>query len=207
MLSRDRWYPFEEMSDFHRDINRAFGWSGAPIKSGQSWLPAAEVTSGSEGWTIRMGLPGIDPKDVSVDLDHNVLTISGERTTPEGEDKKHLSELGYGRFTRSFTLPASGHGRHREGGGEVRARDAGIDASRDRGDKAKTDQNRRVDPRTPQAGVLSLPQAYAPRAGIRFRIPARLISAEAAGPQHRRYFFWSAISESSAASLAFCSSS
>ena len=105
MLSRDRWYPFEEMSNFHRDINRAFGWSGAPIKSGQSWLPAAEVTSGSEGWTIRMGLPGIDPKDVSVDLDHNVLTISGERTTPEGEDKKHLSELGYGRFTRSFTLP------------------------------------------------------------------------------------------------------
>ena len=105
MLSRDRWYPFEEMSDFHRDINRAFGWSGAPLKSGQSWLPAAEVTSGSEGWTIRMGLPGIDPKDVSVDLDHNVLTISGERTTPEGKDKKHLSELGYGSFMRSFTLP------------------------------------------------------------------------------------------------------
>ena len=105
MLSQDRWYPFEELSGFHRDLNRAFGWSGAPIKSGQSWLPASEVTSGSEGWTIRMGLPGIDPKDVSVDLDHNVLTISGERTTPEGEEKKHLSELGYGRFTRSFTLP------------------------------------------------------------------------------------------------------
>ena len=105
MLSLDRWNQFEEISDFHRDVNRAFGWSGVPVKSGLSWLPAAEVTSGSEGWTIRMGLPGIDPKDVSIDLDHSVLTISGERTTPEDKDKKHLSELGYGRFTRSFTLP------------------------------------------------------------------------------------------------------
>ena len=105
MLSLNRWNPLEEISDFHRDINRAFGWSGAPIRGDLSWLPAAEVTSGSEGWTIRMGLPGIDQKDVSVDLDHSVLTISGERTSPADKDKKHLSELGYGRFTRSFTLP------------------------------------------------------------------------------------------------------
>jgi HSP20 family protein len=105
MLSLDRWNPFEEISDLQRDINRAFGWSGTPTKGALSWLPPAEVTSGSEGWTIRMGLPGIDPKDVSVDLDKNVLTVSGERTTPEEKNKRHLSELGYGRFTRSFTLP------------------------------------------------------------------------------------------------------
>ena len=105
MLSLNRWKPFEEISDFHRDIDRAFGRSGASTLSGSSWLPAAEVTSGSEGWTIRMSLPGIDQKDVSVDLDHSVLTISGERTARDDKTKKHLSELRYGRFTRSFTLP------------------------------------------------------------------------------------------------------
>ena len=105
MLSLTRWNPFEEMSDFHHDIDRAFGWSVAPPRRGLSWLPAAEVTSGSEGWTIRMALPGIDQKDVSVDLDHSVLTVSGERTVPEEKAKRHVSELGYGRFTRSFTLP------------------------------------------------------------------------------------------------------
>ncbi len=62
MLSLDRWNLIEETSDFHRDINRAFGWSGVPVKSGLPWLPAAEVTSGSEGWTIRMGLSRNRPK-------------------------------------------------------------------------------------------------------------------------------------------------
>ena len=105
MLSLTRWNPFEEMTSFHRDFDRAFGMTDEPVKQNWSWLPAAEVTSGSDGWTIRMALPGIDPKDVNVDLDHHVLTISGERSVREEKTKKHMSELGYGRFTRSFTLP------------------------------------------------------------------------------------------------------
>ena len=105
MLSLSRWNPFEEMSSFHRDLDRAFGWSDGSTRRNWSWLPAAEVTSGSEGWTIRMALPGIAPKDVNVELDHHVLTISGERAVSADETKKHVSELGYGRFSRSFTLP------------------------------------------------------------------------------------------------------
>ena len=52
-----------------------------------------------------MALPGIDPKDVHVDLHQNVLTITGERTLNEEKSEQHVSEIGYGRFERSFTLP------------------------------------------------------------------------------------------------------
>ena len=107
MLSLTRWRPFNEMTDSHGDVDRVFGrllgdWPAAPE---WSWLPATEATSGSEGWTLRMALPGIDPKDVHVELTGRVLTISGERSVKDEQTARHLSEIGYGRFERRFTLP------------------------------------------------------------------------------------------------------
>ena len=107
MRSLTRWHPFNEMTDVQRDIDRVFGpmlgdWSATPE---WSWLPATEATSGSEGWTLRMELPGIDPNDVHVELTGKVLTVSGERTAKDEQTDRHLSEIGYGRFERRFTLP------------------------------------------------------------------------------------------------------
>ena len=68
-------------------------------------MPATEVTSTAQGWKVQMALPGIDPKDVHVDLNNNVVSITGERTTKGEKSEQHLSEIGYGRFERSFTLP------------------------------------------------------------------------------------------------------
>ena len=107
MLNLTRWRPFNELTDFHRDVDRVFGqmlgdWPATPE---WSWLPATETTSGSEGWTLRMALPGIDPKDVHVELAGKVLTVSGERSVKDEQTDRHLSEIGYGRFERRFTLP------------------------------------------------------------------------------------------------------
>lgn len=107
MLSLSRWRPFDEMTNLHHEVDRAFGrvLGGSPATSAWSWLPATEATSGSDGWTLRMELPGIDPKDVNVELQGNVLTVSGERSVKEEKADRHLSEIGYGRFERRFTLP------------------------------------------------------------------------------------------------------
>ena len=107
MLSLNRWSPFDEMTNLHREVGRAFGrvpaeWSATRERS---WLPAVEAASGSEGWTLRMALPGIDPKDVHVDLHGKVLTVSGERTVKDENTDRQLSEIAYGRFERRFTLP------------------------------------------------------------------------------------------------------
>ena len=107
MLSLTRWNPFDELTDLHRELDRVFGRSmrGDKADKGWSWVPATEVTSDKEGWKVRMGLPGIEPKDVHVELNHNVLTVTGERTGKEEDTDRHISEIGYGRFERTFTVP------------------------------------------------------------------------------------------------------
>ena len=108
MLSLTRWHPFDEMNNLHRAVDRAFGGTpdGWPETHNSSWLPATEATSGNDGWILRMALPGIDPKDVHVELHGKVLTVSGERTVTDEETDRHLSEIGYGRFERRFTVPS-----------------------------------------------------------------------------------------------------
>ncbi len=109
MLSMTRWNPFAELNSLHREMDRVVGRYIADEETGlgrSAWVPATEIRSSQEGWTLRMALSGIDPNDVQVDLHHNTLTISGERTRTEG-DGQHTSELHYGRFERSFTLPSN----------------------------------------------------------------------------------------------------
>ena len=110
MLSMTRWNPFEELTGLHREMDRVFGRyvgderAGAPATA---WVPATEVSSGDDGWKIRVALPGIDPQDVHIDLHGNSLTISGERTRAETNGRGRPSEFHYGRFERAFTLPAN----------------------------------------------------------------------------------------------------
>ena len=107
MLTLARWNPFDELTPLHREMERVFrrSWGEVPAGKDRSWVPATEVTSGTEGWTVRMALPGIDSRNVRVDLHHNVLTVTGERASNEKDGERHVSEIGYGRFERSLTLP------------------------------------------------------------------------------------------------------
>lgn len=109
MLSMTRWNPFAELNGLHREMERVFGRYVDEESTGtgrSAWMPATEISSSKEGWTLRMALPGIDPKEVQIDLHANTLTISGERARTE-EDGDHTSEFHYGRFERSFVLPSN----------------------------------------------------------------------------------------------------
>ncbi len=107
MLRMTRWNPFEELTNLHSEMDRVFGGPRGLYAAGKesSWEPDAEISSGNEGWTVRMALPGIDSKDVHIDLQNKVLTVTGERALDGEKIEPHLSEIAYGRFERSFTLP------------------------------------------------------------------------------------------------------
>ena len=110
MMSLTRWNPFEELNGLHRDLDRVFGRRAGDARAAiqdSAWVPATEVTSAADGWRVRLALPGIDPKDVEVDLHGNTLTVKGERADGRGDDGWYESEIAYGRFERTFTLPAS----------------------------------------------------------------------------------------------------
>lgn len=71
------------------------------------WVPAVDVRETDESFVFTAELPGLTKQDVSITLEDNVLTLTGERQFETGEAKNEFRriERSYGRFTRSFTLP------------------------------------------------------------------------------------------------------
>jgi HSP20 family protein len=69
-------------------------------------MPQVEVKENGKTYTVTVELPGLDEKDVKVQVEDDVLTISGEKRVEHTDDKTHYSERSYGSFTRAFTLPA-----------------------------------------------------------------------------------------------------
>jgi HSP20 family protein len=110
MFGTTRWSPFDELTSLHREMDRLFGrtFGDSHAPAGSTFAPALEVTSGKDGWHVRVALPGIDPKDVQIDLAGDTLTLRGERTrtVPAGDkNHAHVTEIAYGRFERTLTLP------------------------------------------------------------------------------------------------------
>ncbi|MCC5933868.1 MAG: Hsp20/alpha crystallin family protein [Balneolales bacterium] len=69
--------------------------------------PGVDIVEHDNKFEIQVSLPGLKKEEISIELEDNTLTISGERRS-ETEDKTkkyHLVETRYGKFTRSFTLP------------------------------------------------------------------------------------------------------
>jgi HSP20 family protein len=94
-----RWDPFREMDRLADEI-----WKGADM--GPMRIPMDAVRTGDEV-TIHFEVPGIDPDDLAVDVDRNVLTVTAERTVSderkEGEEIL-VRERRHGRFMRQVTL-------------------------------------------------------------------------------------------------------
>jgi HSP20 family protein len=71
------------------------------------WVPSMDLVETEEHFVLRADLPGLSEKDVAIELEDNVLTVSGERKA-EHEDKKegfYRMERSFGQFRRSLTLP------------------------------------------------------------------------------------------------------
>ena len=70
-------------------------------------LPAMELSAADGGYRLSIELPGMDEKDIDVELADGVLTISGEKRqeTEKKEEGYLLSERRYGSFRRQLTLP------------------------------------------------------------------------------------------------------
>ena len=71
------------------------------------WAPQVEVGQRGDRLVVRADLPGIDKDDVHVEVDNDVLTISGERRSEQQDDRDGIfrSERTYGSFYRAIPLP------------------------------------------------------------------------------------------------------
>ncbi len=107
------WSPLRELGLPSR-LGRLLG--SRPEGVGAGFAPAVDVSESDAEYVVSVEVPGCKRDDVSVEVHDNVLTVSGEKRS-EREEKKEKSrwvERSYGRFTRSFSLPADANADHIE---------------------------------------------------------------------------------------------
>ena len=108
-----RWEPARELNTLQTEMNRLFNtFLDSPLPNGgtvgqRRWLPPMDLVETEDDFVLRADLPGVSEDDVNIELEDNVLTISGERKSEHEERKEgfHRVERASGTFARSLTLP------------------------------------------------------------------------------------------------------
>lgn len=102
-----RWDPFREMSNLDDQFARL--WRNVAEGRGrqESWLPAVDVFDQEDAVVLKAELAGMDPDDIDISVEDNVLTIKGERRFEEklDEERYYRVERRFGSFQRSLALP------------------------------------------------------------------------------------------------------
>ncbi len=82
----------------------------------KAWTPAVDISEDEHRYVIRADLPGVDPKDIDVNLESDELTLRGERKEEKEEKGKNWqrTERFHGEFYRRFRLPESADPEHIE---------------------------------------------------------------------------------------------
>jgi HSP20 family protein len=93
----------EEMQDL---ISRTFGEEG-DLWSVDRITPSLDLAESNNAVEVRVDIPGMEAKDIDIQVNANVLTVSGERKEEREEKGKtyHRVERRVGVFSRSVTLP------------------------------------------------------------------------------------------------------
>jgi HSP20 family protein len=107
-----RWDPFRELTQLQDRMDRLFRdtYTGSgreeSLEQG-SFVPAVDVYEDEHNITLKLEVPGIDPKDMDIRLENNTLSVRGERKLEKEEKQEnfHRIERRYGSFVRTFSLP------------------------------------------------------------------------------------------------------
>jgi HSP20 family protein len=100
-----RWDPFGELSELRTRFDRMFDQFDGRERV---WTPAIDVERDDGNLVIHAELPGIKPEEVKVEVEDDILTVSGEhQESKEEKDKNYVRrERRYGSFSRSVALPS-----------------------------------------------------------------------------------------------------
>jgi HSP20 family protein len=115
MSNLTRWDPFREMWSLRNVMDRMMdhwlepSWSQTAGWQPMSWDLALDVAETEDDFVVKASLPGINPDDLEITYNNNLLTIQGEVKEEKDveEQRYHLRERRYGSFSRSLSLPTS----------------------------------------------------------------------------------------------------
>ncbi|HUK42761.1 MAG TPA: Hsp20/alpha crystallin family protein [Candidatus Acidoferrales bacterium] len=105
-----KYSPFVDTDDFPTGL-RLFQDTVNRILSDQTasrpWAPAVDIFETDNELVLKADIPGLDQKDIDIQIENGTLSIKGERKFEREEKNKgfHRMERSYGSFVRYFTLP------------------------------------------------------------------------------------------------------
>jgi HSP20 family protein len=110
-----RYYPWAQNSRFQDEVKQVFGrFFGdenieQPSVATSQWLPRVDIKEEDKRFVIQADIPGVDPKDIEINMDKGVLSIKGERKAETHEDNGKVTRVErlHGVFHRRFALPDS----------------------------------------------------------------------------------------------------
>jgi HSP20 family protein len=115
-MSLVRWQPMKEIENLRRQMDRLFDEWMIPERDfpllthgDRTWAPAIEMQETETDVILKAEIPGMEAKELTVEVSEDSVLISGERQQEKRTEEKGFfrSEFHYGRFERSMHLPVS----------------------------------------------------------------------------------------------------
>jgi HSP20 family protein len=106
-----RWEPLREIDSLQREMNRlfdSFSTDGSPMeRTNSAFVPLAEIEETTDAVHLKLEVPGIEAKDIDIQVTTEAVAISGERKSEIKTEEKGMTrtEFRYGKFRRVIPLP------------------------------------------------------------------------------------------------------
>lgn len=110
-MALTRYEPWSLLDQMRQEMQRAMDSRTAEGSSvaTSDWVPAVDIKEDKDCFMIFADIPGVDPKDIDVNMENGILTIKGEKETEKKEEHDGYKrvERSFGSFYRRFSLPDS----------------------------------------------------------------------------------------------------
>jgi HSP20 family protein len=105
LIRHEPWDILNELSRILEN-NQKFYPDDSQVESGR-WMPLVDIKEEGDHFKLFVDIPGVDPSDIEISMENNMLSIKGTREETRKEDRKsyHRIERTKGMFYRRFTLP------------------------------------------------------------------------------------------------------
>ena len=105
--------PWTGFGSLRKEMDRLFerfgDWDLPEMRTLGDWTPSLDVSDTKDAFMVKVEVPGLDSKDISVSLEGQMLTIKGEKEheKEEKDEQFYRAERAYGAFARTIRLPAA----------------------------------------------------------------------------------------------------
>lgn len=102
-----RYEPWTLLNQLHREMDSMFRRDNDTASPVSDWTPAVDIQETEAAYVLHADIPGVDPTDIDIQMEENVLTIRGKRVISNEENKDNYKrvERVSGSFFRRFSLP------------------------------------------------------------------------------------------------------